>query len=297
MEHTPQRPPPPPGTAAANAALAAVTPPQMSHLDFKVYMDRYMAANAGDPAASPAPVVQQQDPPSVDAVQVKLPTFWMADPTLWFHQCEAVFRTRTPKITLDSTKFDHVMSHLPDEVLSSIRHIIRLPHTTPGRYNLLKTTLEVAYGKSPSARTKELLEFVSIKEDLIDPKPSVAMLYIRDLAGTNYDAVERAMFLIRMPAPVRTALANSRTVDNDQFAAEANGIMEEYLLTRLRLANPSVNQVAACVPPTPEIPAEVHAVGRRPPRPLPPPQKRRPGFSTVNGRHAALYRLCFRLFR
>ena len=83
---------------------------------------------------------------------------------------------RTPKITLDATKFDHVMSHLPDEVLTSIRHIIRLPHATPGRYNLLKTTLEVANGKSSSARTKELLEFISIKEGLIDPKPSVTML-------------------------------------------------------------------------------------------------------------------------
>ena len=120
MQHTPQgqRPPPPPtatATAAA-AALAAVNPPQMSHQDFKLYMDRYIAANAGDPqhaAHEPQAPQVANVAAAINAVSVKLPTFWLADPTLWFHQVESVFRTRPPKITADSTKFNHVMSHLP----------------------------------------------------------------------------------------------------------------------------------------------------------------------------------------
>ena len=92
----------------------------------------------------------------INAVSVKLPTFWIADPVLWFHQVESVFRTRTPQITRDSTKFDHVMSHLPSEVLTAVRHLIQLPPTTPGLYELLKETLQAAYGKTPATRTKEL---------------------------------------------------------------------------------------------------------------------------------------------
>ena len=157
-QHTPQdqrRPPPP-----SAAALAAIAPPQMSHEDFKVYMDRYFAANAGDAAQAPGqPAVgAAAGAAAVNAVSVKLPTFWLADPELWFHQVESVFRTRTPPVTRDGTMYDHVMSHLPSEVLTAVRHLIQLPHTTPNRYQLLKDTLNAAYGKTPANKMKELLE-------------------------------------------------------------------------------------------------------------------------------------------
>ena len=53
--------------------------------------------------------------PMVNAASVKLPTFWVHDPELWFIQTESVFNTRVPKVTRDATKFDHVVTALPPE--------------------------------------------------------------------------------------------------------------------------------------------------------------------------------------
>ena len=81
------------------------------------------------------------------------------------------------------------MSHLPSEVLTAVRHLIQLPAMTSNRYQLLKDTLVAAYGKTPSTRTKELLDFASCRDELVDPKPNIVMLYILDLAGASYDAL------------------------------------------------------------------------------------------------------------
>ena len=155
---------------------------------------------------------------------------------------------------MDGTKYDHVVSHLPSEVLTAIRHIIRLPTATADRYQQLKDALIDTYGKTPATCTKELMDFVSCKEDLVDPKPSVAMMYIRDLSNSSYQAVERAMFLARMPAVVRTALANSKTLNNDLFAQEANVIMEEYLLARSKMSV-AIQEVQVPPPPAPAVDA------------------------------------------
>ena len=71
--------------------------------------------------SSPGPAVAMggddggDDYPNVSSVSVKLPTFWTHDPELWFLQTESVFNTRTPKVTRDATKLDHVVTALPAE--------------------------------------------------------------------------------------------------------------------------------------------------------------------------------------
>ena len=47
--------------------------------------------------------------PGINLAAVRLPTFWMAEPELWFMQVEANFENRTPKITTDSSKFSYVL--------------------------------------------------------------------------------------------------------------------------------------------------------------------------------------------
>jgi hypothetical protein len=60
------------------------------------------AALAGMPQpAAPPPTV------NVNAVAVKLPEFWPADPQTWFHQAEAAFRRSN--VTVSYTKYDHIL--------------------------------------------------------------------------------------------------------------------------------------------------------------------------------------------
>lgn len=149
---------------------------------------------------------------------VNLPTFWLSDPELWFHQVEAVFDNRTPRVTQDATKYNYVLAALPQEVAQSVRQIIRLPANTPDRYERLRTALYATYGKSPAKKNMELIEFASSQEEITDIKPTVLMMHIRDLSDSSYEALERAIFLCRLPSEVRLALADSTAINNDVLA-------------------------------------------------------------------------------
>ena len=104
------------------------------------------------------------------------------------------------------------------------------------------------------------------------------MRYIHDLSGSSYNEVECAIFLIRLPAEVRTGLANSLAVNNDAFAVETNSILEEYLLARSRAVAPSVvalmelpkdvEMPPALVAEAEQAAASVNAVNRPPQCPI-----------------------------
>ena len=61
-------------------------------------------------SSSPTPQQVPAAGATVSTVSLKLPSFWPADPELWFAQVDAQFRTK--KITSQSTKFEHVIASL-----------------------------------------------------------------------------------------------------------------------------------------------------------------------------------------
>ena len=128
----------------------------MSPDQFQAFLDTCKASPA--PAMAIARDDGGADFPNVSAVSVKLPTFWTHDPELWFLQTESVFNTRTPKVTRDPTKFYHVVTALPADALNKVQNIIRMPATTPDRYQRLKDTLQRTYGKTPAQRHVELID-------------------------------------------------------------------------------------------------------------------------------------------
>ena len=113
--------------------------PVMSPGQFKTLMDTYAAAGMQP---------REEDPEGINSTAVKLPTFWSTDPELWFYQVEAVFENRNPKVTVDSTKFNHTMAALPQDILNASRGIIQLPPNTADRYQQLKTALTENYSKT-----------------------------------------------------------------------------------------------------------------------------------------------------
>ena len=54
--------------------------------------------------------------------KVDLPSFWEADPVLWFRQCESAFR-RAGTVS-SGVKFDHVVGKLPNAVSLSCRSLL-----------------------------------------------------------------------------------------------------------------------------------------------------------------------------
>ena len=62
---------------------------------------------------------------AVAAVNFKLPEFWAAESELWFLTIESTFRKN--RITTSLTKFDYVVSALPQSSAAVVRDILRAP--------------------------------------------------------------------------------------------------------------------------------------------------------------------------
>ena len=160
---------------------------------------------------------------------IKLPTFWLTRPELWFIQVESAFRNRQPSITEDIVKFDCVIAALPNDVLEKVEHVLTHNNQVGGRYAALQNALVESYGRSPAQRQAELIE-ITVKGTLGDLKPSDFLTKIRSLSGEEYEAVERAILLNALPAPVRTILSNSKAANNKRLALEANQVLEQHLI-------------------------------------------------------------------
>ena len=225
-----------PGDVQQPPPIAAIGQPamMMSPDQFKALIDTCKGSDAAGDA----------DFPGVNSVAVKLPTFWMHDPDLWFLQTEAVFASRVPAVTRDATKFNHVVTALPSEALNAIKNVIRLPVATADRYQQLKATLMTIYGKTAAEKHAELIEFASNKEPILDQKPSCILMYIQELSGDSKEAFERQVLLNRLPEAVRTTLSTSAARTNAEFAKEANRVMESYCLAH-KVSTSSVSSVSS----------------------------------------------------
>ena len=100
-----------------------------------------MSLNAQDvEAIAQAPsAVAKPDPPVVQAVTLKLPTFWLSRPAVWFAQVEAQFATREPPIDADLTKYNYVVAALDNVAAAEVEAIILAPPPT-NKYQTIKKT-------------------------------------------------------------------------------------------------------------------------------------------------------------
>ena len=102
---------------------------------------------------------------SISVVNIKLPTFWPADPALWFAQVESQFNCR--RITSQCSKFDHVVSSLSPEYAGEVRDLILSPPADQP-YEALKEQLTKHTAQSEQRRLQQLFT----GEELSDRKPS-----------------------------------------------------------------------------------------------------------------------------
>ena len=77
------------------------------------------------PSSSQTTGNQDSDLTAIHAVSLKLPEFWTYDPEVWFVRVEAQFRSRA--VTLDSTKFDYVLTALDNRTAAEVKAIICQP--------------------------------------------------------------------------------------------------------------------------------------------------------------------------
>ena len=117
-----------------------------------------MSLNAQDveAIAQALSAVAKPNPPVVQAVALKLPTFWLSCPAVWFAQVEAQFATRQPPIDEDLTKYTYMVAALDNVAATEVEAIILAPLPT-NKYQAIKNALTKAFGKTQAQKDNELL--------------------------------------------------------------------------------------------------------------------------------------------
>ena len=193
------------------------------------------------------PTAAQGGAATVSAVgpPLKLPQFWTAKPELWFKfkQVESQFSTR--KITGDKTKFDYVVQSLDNSTAAEVESIIIDPPTEDS-YEVLKTALNKAFGKSQARKDMELLTMGGLG----DRTPTSLLRHMTSL-NTDPQTLFRALFLSKLPLEVQTVLAASEETDISKLAEQADRMVEN---SRMRNASASALGVSAAKTQPPQPP-------------------------------------------
>lgn len=153
---------------------------------------------------------------AVDRVAIPVPEFYSSDPELWFSIIEYSFKGFG--ITIDSSKFNFVLSVLHPRYAAEVRDIIMNP-PAEGAYQKLKLELVRRYQQ----KNQHLLEH----EEMGDRKPSQFLRYLQGLAGSSSSAaVLRILWMKRLPENMQVILAAHKDAELKELAEIADAIYE-----------------------------------------------------------------------
>ena len=151
------------------------------------------------------------------AVSLKLPTFWTAQPEVWFTQAEAQLNLR--RITADETKYYYVVAALDQDTATRVLDLISQP-PDDNKYQALKTRLIDTFGLNKRERAYRLLHF----RPLGDSKPSALMDEMLLLGNHSPCLLFEQLFLERLPEDIRIQLVDAKIEDYRQLAKRADAL-------------------------------------------------------------------------
>lgn len=160
--------------------------------------------------------------PEMAAAAVKLPNFWMMCPQAWFISVESQFSTKN--ITADNTKYEYVISALPQESVIKVLDILQNPPITR-KYETLKKVLIERYSDSEESRLEQLLSTA----ELGDRKPSEFFRSLELLAGTSTTVgaeLLKKLWMRKLPPYINVALVAAENRDIQQLVNLADKIFD-----------------------------------------------------------------------
>ena len=163
---------------------------------------------------------------SVGAVALKLPTFWAAQPHVWYAQAEAQFAVR--KITDDTTKYYYVIAALDQQTAGRLLDILAKPPVS-NSYVTLKSRLLKTFGLGHQERATKLLHM----SGLGDRKPSELMDEMLSLLdGHESCFLFQALYLEQLPEDMRLQLAEDNFEDPRSLGARADVLWQAKLMSK-----------------------------------------------------------------
>lgn len=164
----------------------------------------------------------QNVPTDINALIVKLPTFWSSNPRTWFIQAEAQFSLG--KITSDISKYNYVVATLPQDIAESVSEILENPPNVD-LYKNLKDALTDRHSLSLETRIRKLVS----DEEMGDKKPSEYFRTLRRLAGSSGtvgDELLKKLWMSRLPQAISVALIPQKDDEVDKLIKLADQVWE-----------------------------------------------------------------------
>lgn len=156
----------------------------------------------------------------IHAASVKLPQFWTYCPDAWFIHAEIQFATKG--ITLDRTKYEYIITALPQEVIVTVLDLIQNPPVTD-LYNSLKKALVERHSLSETSRLEKILS----DSEMGGRKPSEFFRSLNLLAGTSFGPdILKKLWLRKLPKSLNIALTASNHSDINEMIQLADRIWE-----------------------------------------------------------------------
>lgn len=157
-----------------------------------------------------------------NAVALKLPPFYKANPAMWFRQVEAQFTIRNPAITEDNTKFAYLLAALPADIAELMEFAVE--NATDGdKYTSPKTALIKQFGLTKAQKAKKLAAFTTLDPSMT---PTTLLMHMRPLLSDSTSEEFLYKFKSVMPPGVRTALAGRKFENIAAYAEAADDVAE-----------------------------------------------------------------------
>lgn len=158
--------------------------------------------------------------PEIHATAIKLPTFWTNCPDAWFAHTEIQFQSKS--ITVDRTKYEYLVTALPQEVIVTVLDFIQNPPST-NLYEGLKKTLLDRLSMSESKRLDKILS----ESEMGDQKPSQFYRSLLLLAGTTVSSeLIYKLWLRKLPKSLNIALTGSGHTELNVLLGLADNLWE-----------------------------------------------------------------------
>lgn len=233
----------------------------------------------------PIPQSAQQTPtgetsisaPSVQHYAIRLPPFWTPNPTVWFIQVECQFALG--RITSQLTKFQHVVSALPQEIAAQLLDVLAAPPAA-NPYDALKAAVLQRTTASERKRFQELLS----AEDLGDRRPTELLRHMQNLLGeraVTFDStLLKQLFLQRLPPTVQMILASASALSLQELAVLADKVME--VSPGSICAVPAATTITPAPPFPPTLPSTASSTPYHTPSPVDPVAQLRDDFQRLS---------------
>ena len=160
----------------------------------------------------------------------KLPTFSTVDAAIGFCRAEVQFCLR--KVRFSHIQADHVLAAIPDTIFPQMSTWLNAKGDDAIEYQDLKAFLLQKFSPSAEQRVQMILD--RSNQPLRDQRPSDTLTEMRSLCrlppddtGTSAKIdVLLALWLRRLPTPVRSAITNFASYDDDDLAKRADSLLD-----------------------------------------------------------------------